>query len=145
MADKLTPKQQAFVDEYLIDLNATRAAIRAGYSEKAAQTIGAENMRKPLIKQAIQKVMDNKNSERIAKQDEVLELLTSFARGQIEEECIVVEGIGEGCSSARKMNKKITPADRMKAINLLAKRYGIDRTVVEVQDMTVKIVDDLGD
>ena len=45
----LTAKQTAFCEEYLIDLNATQAAIRAGYSEKAAQAIGAENLTKPLI------------------------------------------------------------------------------------------------
>lgn len=45
----LTPKQERFIAEYLIDLNATQAAIRAGYSEKTAAAIGAENLRKPLI------------------------------------------------------------------------------------------------
>lgn len=50
----LTPKQQRFVDEYLIDLNATQAAIRAGYSEKTAAVIGAENLIKPNIQEAIQ-------------------------------------------------------------------------------------------
>lgn len=50
MADgNLTPKQQRFVDEYLIDLNATRAAIAAGYSEKTAAVIGCENLTKPNI------------------------------------------------------------------------------------------------
>ncbi|MFA5753528.1 MAG: terminase small subunit, partial [Bacteroidales bacterium] len=44
---KLTPKQKRFVDEYLIDLNATQAAIRAGYSERTARIIGAENLIKP--------------------------------------------------------------------------------------------------
>lgn len=48
-AKKLTPKQQRFVDEYLIDLNATQAAIRAGYSKKTAASIGDENLRKPAI------------------------------------------------------------------------------------------------
>ena len=49
----LTPKQQRFVEEYLIDLNATQAAIRAGYSEKTAHSIGAENLIKPEIQKAI--------------------------------------------------------------------------------------------
>lgn len=54
MADrKLTPKQQRFVEEYLIDLNATQAAIRAGYSKKTAQEIGSENLAKPMIAMAI--------------------------------------------------------------------------------------------
>ena len=49
----LTPKQQRFVEEYLIDLNATQAAIRAGYSEKTAKEIGSENLTKPNIAKAI--------------------------------------------------------------------------------------------
>jgi len=50
----MTPKQQRFVDEYLIDLNATQAAIRAGYSEKTAASVGSENLTKPEIKQAVE-------------------------------------------------------------------------------------------
>lgn len=52
MAD-LTPKQQRFVDEYLVDLNATQAALRAGYSANTAQRIGSENLSKPLVAEAI--------------------------------------------------------------------------------------------
>lgn len=54
MKGKLTAKQQAFVQEYLIDLNATQAAIRAGYSKRSAQIIGFENLSKPIIAKAIQ-------------------------------------------------------------------------------------------
>lgn len=50
---ELTDKQQRFCEEYLIDMNATQAAIRAGYSGKTAQAIGAENLTKPLIKKFI--------------------------------------------------------------------------------------------
>ena len=49
----LNPKQQRFVREYLIDLNATQAAVRAGYSEHTARAIGCENLTKPDIKAAI--------------------------------------------------------------------------------------------
>ena len=56
MADKLTPKQQQFVREYLIDFNATQAAIRAGYSPKTAQVIGAENIKKPMVAAEIQRL-----------------------------------------------------------------------------------------
>ena len=56
MADKLTPKQQQFVREYLIDFNATQAAIRAGYSPKTAQVIGAENLKKPMVAAEIQRL-----------------------------------------------------------------------------------------
>jgi phage terminase small subunit len=60
---KLTAKQQAFVNEYLIDLNATQAAIRAGYSKKTAAEMGAENLRKPQIAQAVAEAKE-KRSER---------------------------------------------------------------------------------
>ncbi len=51
---KLTNKQKRFIEEYLIDLNATKASIRAGYSEKTAYSIGNENLSKPEIQEAIQ-------------------------------------------------------------------------------------------
>ncbi len=53
MTSQLTDKQQRFVEEYLIDLNATQAAIRAGYSEESARSIGCENLTKPDIQSAI--------------------------------------------------------------------------------------------
>lgn len=59
----LTAKQQLFVKEYLVDLNATQAAIRAGYKEKTARAIGAENLTKPNIQAAIESAM-NKRSQR---------------------------------------------------------------------------------
>ena len=54
---KLTEKQKRFVDEYLIDLNATQAAIRAGYSVRTAKDIGCENLAKPNIQQKISEKM----------------------------------------------------------------------------------------
>lgn len=51
---KLTPKQVRFIEEYLVDLNATQAAIRAGYSARTANRIGPENLSKPVIAEAIQ-------------------------------------------------------------------------------------------
>ncbi len=53
MQSKLTPRQRRFVDEYLIDLNASKAAVRAGYSQKTARQIGSENLSKPDIQEAI--------------------------------------------------------------------------------------------
>jgi len=60
---KLTNKQQRFVDEYLIDLNATQAAIRAGYSEKTARQTGAQNLSKPVIADAIQNRMQERSEK----------------------------------------------------------------------------------
>lgn len=56
----LTPKQQRFVEEYLIDLNATQAAIRAGYSEKTAYSVGHENLKKPEIQKAIEEAQSKR-------------------------------------------------------------------------------------
>ena len=55
----LTAKQARFVEEYLIDLNATQAAIRAGYSEKTAAAVGHENLRKPKIAESLTSIIDN--------------------------------------------------------------------------------------
>ena len=60
----LRPKQERFVAEYLVDLNATQAAIRAGYSEKTAKAIGSENLTKPDIAKAIEEAQQ-KAQERI--------------------------------------------------------------------------------
>ncbi len=69
----LTPKQARFVEEYLIDLNATQAAIRAGYSRKAADQIGWENLKKPEVEAAISAAM-KKRSERVeVTQDQVVD------------------------------------------------------------------------
>jgi phage terminase small subunit len=73
----MTPKQQRFVDEYLIDLNATQAAIRAGYSEKTAYSIGDENLRKPEIAAAIQAAMDERAERTEITADYVLQSVVS--------------------------------------------------------------------
>lgn len=72
----LTEKQKRFCDEYLIDLNATQAAIRAGYSEKTARQTATENLSKPYIREYIDKRLAEKDAELIADQDEVLKYLT---------------------------------------------------------------------
>ena len=59
----LTPKQQRFVEEYLIDLNATQSAIRAGYSEKTAKSIGQENLTKPDIQKAIEEAQNKRQEQ----------------------------------------------------------------------------------
>ena len=71
----LRPKQQRFIEEYLIDLNATQAAIRAGYSEKTACSIGEENLRKPDIKQAIQERMAARSQNTEVTQEWVVKAL----------------------------------------------------------------------
>ncbi len=72
MTKSLTAKQSVFVDEYLIDLNATQAAIRAGYSKKTAYSIGQENLNKPEIQEAVQQAMDARSDRTEIDADYVL-------------------------------------------------------------------------
>lgn len=76
---KLTNKQERFIEEYLIDLNATQAAIRAGYSEKTAKSIGQENLTKPDIQECIQKRMDDQSARTEITGDRVLKALADIA------------------------------------------------------------------
>ena len=141
---KLTAKQQRFCDEYLIDLNATQAAIRAGYSEKAARQIATENMAKPSIKEYIEKRMAEKEKSLIADQDEVLKYLTAVLRGEGQEEVVVVEGQGDGYSKAAIVSRDICPKDRMKAAELLGKRYSLFKDSVKLDVTPVVIGGDDG-
>jgi phage terminase small subunit len=143
---KLTAKQQRFCDEYLIDLNATQAAIRAGYSKKTAKQIGQQNLTKLDLKEYIEKRMAEKEAALVADQDEVLKYLTSVLRGESQSTEIVVEGIGDGCSEARTITKEPSEKDRLKAAELLGKRYALFTDKVEqTVDMELNITVDYGD
>ena len=100
MAKKLTKKQQLFVDEYLIDLNATQAAIRAGYSVDTAREIGCENLTKPNIQQAIAKAMAERSKRTGVNQDRVVLELARIAFVNIED--VVDTDTGEILPNASK-------------------------------------------
>lgn len=146
MALKLTAKQKIFCDEYIISLNATQAAIKAGYAQKTAYAIGAENLRKPKIQDYISERMKQKESSLIATQDEVLQYLTSVLRGESQTIDTVLVGIGEGCQEVQEVEKKPSEKDRLKAAELLGKRYGLytDKVSADV-DMSLDISIDYGD
>ncbi|MDU0938776.1 MAG: terminase small subunit [Clostridiales bacterium] len=141
--DELTPKQKLFIHEYLIDLNATQAAIRAGYSPKGAKDSGYENKHNPLIKAEIERIMQEKEDSLIAKEDEVLKYLTTVLRSESESEVIVIEGEGEGVSRARKVNKAPDEKERLKAAELLGKRYGAFTDKLDVEITPINIIDDV--
>lgn len=88
---KLTKKQQRFVDEYLIDLNATQAAIRAGYSEDSAKEIGCENLTKPNIQQAVAEQMAERSKRTEITQDKVLRELAAIAFAKATDYASVIE------------------------------------------------------
>ena len=143
---KLTDKQKIFCDEYIISLNATQAAIKAGYAEKTAYAIGAENLKKPKIQSYISERMEQKESSLIATQDEVLQYLTSVLRGESQTTDTLLVGIGNGWQEVQEGEKKPSEKDRLKAAELLGKRYGLytDKVSADV-DMSLDISIDYGD
>ena len=132
----LTEKQKRFCDEYLIDLNATQSAIRAGYSPKFAGQNADKILKNTNVKEYLDARMAEKNKKLIADQDEVLRYLTSVLRGESVSEEIVVEGIGDGCSEARKIKKAPSEKDRLKSAELLGKRYGIYTDKLQAEIVT---------
>lgn len=140
----MTEKQKRFADEYLKDLNATQAAIRAGYSKKTAYSIGFEILKKPEIKSYIDEQLDNIHEETIADAKEVMGYLTSVMRGQSEADVVVVEGTGDGYSEAKLIKKPPDEKERLKAAELLGKRYGLFTERMQVEGNTaVTILDDI--
>ena len=81
---KLTPKQQRFVDEYLIDLNATQAAIRAGYSPKTAEQQGFQLLKKTSVSEAIEQAQQERQKRTLITQDDVIRGLLTEAEWQGE-------------------------------------------------------------
>lgn len=138
---KLTIKQKKFADEYIISGNATQAAINAGYSEKTARKIGSENLTKPDIKSYIDERMKKLEEEAIADQAEVLKFLTRIMRDEEKEEVLV--NIGNFEQEIQTM--KVSAKDRIKAAELLGKRYGSWTDKVDLNSSEgVKIIDDIG-
>lgn len=91
---RLTAKQKRFCDEYLIDCNATQAAIRAGYSRKTAGAIGYENLEKPQIKEYIDEQLKRIENDNIADTKEVMEYLTNVMRGKSRSSVLSMCGDG---------------------------------------------------
>lgn len=124
----MNARQKRFCDEYLIDCNATQAAIRAGYSPKTAKQIGRENLTKPYLKAYIDEQLEILHSEKIATADEVLQYLTSIMRGEHREQTL--KFIGEGVQKIT--NIDVSAKERLKAAELIGKRYGIFKDNVDV-------------
>lgn len=138
---RLTPKQRLFCDYYIELGNATEAAKKAGYSEKTARVIGQENLLKPALKTYIADRMKQKEADRIASQDEVLEFLTNVLRGEITEQIpIIME------KDFEMIDKAPSVKDRTKAAELLGKRYALFKENVNHSgDVGISISVDYGD
>ncbi|MEY8385971.1 terminase small subunit [Oscillospiraceae bacterium 38-13] len=105
---KLTPKQERFVQEYLVDLNSTAAARRAGYSTKTADRIGPELLGKTCVSQAIQEAIKQREKRTEVTQDYVIEKLKQIADKE--------------ASDAQESNLKFS--NKLKALELLGKHVG---------------------
>jgi phage terminase small subunit len=121
----MTEKKKRFCDEYLIDTNATQAAIRAGYSVKTAYSQGQRLLKDAEVQNYIKEKAESIKDENIADATEVMMYLTSVLRSESRSCEIVVEGCGNGFSAARTVDKPPSEKDKLKAAELLGKRYGI--------------------
>ena len=103
-------------------------------------------MTKDDIQKYIKERMSEKEKQLIADQDEVLKYLTSVLRGESTAQEIVIEGTGDGCSEAKTMEKAPSEKERLKAAELLGKRYALFTDKVETDmDMDLNITIDYGE
>ena len=137
--DGLTKKQRRFADEYLIDCNGTKAAIRAGYSRKTANEQAAKLMANRKIKAQISEKLEELSSERLADAQEVLEYLTAVMRGQHTEQTLQL--IGDGVQKIADID--VSAKERLKAAELIGKRYGMFKDNVNLGESRVIIVSDV--
>jgi phage terminase small subunit len=145
---KLSVKQKRFCDEYLVDLNATQAAIRAGYSEKTAYSQGQRLLKHVEAKEYIDQRMAEKQAELIADQDEVLKYLTSVMRREYCENVVVtvsekksfyepdlngtMRKVTEEKEEAQIVEIPARLTDANKAAELLGRRYGLFKDSVDL-------------
>ncbi len=157
----LTPKQERFIAEYLIDLNATQAAIRAGYSVKTAEKIGSENLKKPEIEAVLNKAKLERQEKTGVTAEKVISAIAQIAFGDIrqmftdtgemkppkewsDETAASIAGFevitvnkGEG---AVEHVAKVRRTDRLKALDMLARHHALYNDKLEVN-----ITSDLAD
>lgn len=125
--EKLTEKQKRFIDYYIETANATESAKRAGYSEKTADRIGHENLKK--LEFFIEEKLKQKEDNRIASQDEVLAYLTKVMRGQEKDQ----------------FGLDASLQDRTKCAELLGKRWGTFKEKIDANvntEIKVRLTDD---
>lgn len=139
----MTNKQKRFIEEYLIDFNATQSAIRAGYSVDTAKDIGCENLAKPNIKRAINKALAERSRRTGITQDRVIQELARIAfvnfndivdeNGEIKSDasaddlaCVESYKVENGDSiNGSSSKREVKLASKMKALELLGKHLGM--------------------
>lgn len=160
---RLTAKQKRFIEEYLIDLNATQAAIRAGYSVESAKEIGCENLTKPNIQQVIEKQMAERSKRTGVNQDRVITELARIAfvnpsdvidssdatikETASEDDLACIQSVKVKISEGEKgslTEREIRLNDKIKALEMLGRHLGMFKDKVELEgEIGVTIVDDV--
>ena len=164
---KLTEKQQCFIDEYLIDLNATQAAIRAGYSVKTAKDIGCQNLAKLNIQQAVSEQMAERSKRTGVNQDRIVLELAKIAFVNAadvidsDDATIKARATADDTAAIQSVKVKVIPTkegegvereirlnDKLKALELLGKHLGMWNDKLDV-NVNIPVVisgeDDLED
>lgn len=120
----MTARQKRFCEEFVKSGNAKQSAIKAGYSAKTAEVQGARLLSNAKVKKNIEQLQSEIKNENIMDAKQMQEVLTSIILQKSEEDVIVVEGCGDGVSEAVTKKKTASQADRIKAIQLLARMQG---------------------
>lgn len=143
---KLTEKQQLFADEYIISLNQTEAYKKAYPNVKKDSTAAAAASRllkNVKVSEYVNKRLEELKAERVVDQQEIMEFLSSLLRGEQTEQTLI--GLGMGEQEIREI--EVSAKDRIKAAELLGKRYGMwtDKQEISGNLGVVNIIDDIPD
>ena len=144
MAHKMTPKRIKFCDEYIKTGNKTEAYVRAFSTKKrrSAEADARKLLAIPVVADYVFQKMNEISSKKIATAEETLEYLTTVMRGESESEVVVVELKGDGTSEARTIKKRPDEKEKLKAAELLGRRYRLYTDKVEVDTKTTVIFND---
>lgn len=131
----MNARHQRFCDEYLIDMNATQAAIRAGFAEKTAYSQGQRLLKNVEVSAYLKAQLDAIHSKKTADAQEVMEYLTSVMRGEHKDQ--VLQLVGDGVQQIADID--VSAKDRIRAAELIGKRYSIftDKTDLNVSQPIV--------
>lgn len=147
MAELKNKKHEKFCNEYIKDMNATQAAIRAGYSEKTAGAQASKLLKIVNIKTRVAELREAYLDENIMTAKQVEYELTRIALGLSNEKHVVIEGTGDGYSEARIIDKPPDEKSRLKALELMAKRHRIlsGDTTIDIKPVIIVGGDDIAD
>ena len=165
LLDGMTAKQRRFCDEYLIDLNATQAAIRAGYSVNNADKIGSELLGKTRVRETVAKAMAERSKRTGINQDRVIQELARIAfvnpknvidskdasvkADATEDDLACIQSVKVKTTDGAKgksVEREVRLNDKMKALELLGKHLGMFTDKLELDaDMDLNITIDYGE